>query len=199
MSDWDDYARTWDEGAPVIYADAAAESLRTRLTEHGVALSGARVLDFGCGTGLLATRLAPDVHHITALDPSAGMIARLKEKIAAGTNHIKNIDAVEGTLDALEHDAPRFDLITASSVCAFVDDYEGTLARLAASLAPGGVFCQWDWEYNPSDDEPFGLTRDAITRGLESAGLEILYVGTAFEAGFEGMVMRPLMGMGRRR
>lgn len=196
MSDWDEYAENWDEGAPVRYAAAAADALRARLATHDISLGGARVLDFGCGTGLLTERLSPDVAHITALDPSAGMIARLRDKIAAG---LGDVEALEGGLDTLlERDPQPYDLITASSVCAFLEDYPGTLTKLATLLTPGGVFCQWDWAYDEADEEPFGLTEDAISQALESAGLEVLFVGTGFEAPFEDVVMRPLMGMGRR-
>ncbi len=190
---WDDHADQWDAGAPVLYADAAVASLREELARNDITLQGARILDFGCGTGLLSERLAPDVGSIVGLDPSAGMIARLREKIEAGLG----VQAIEGTLDALAPQAP-FDLIVASSVCAFLDDYPGTLARLASLLSSGGVFCQWDWEYDATDEDPFGLTREAISRALADAGLEVLHVDTAFEVLFGEMTMRPLMGMGRQ-
>jgi len=195
---WDDYAETWDDGAPVAYADAAVKSLREQADRHDVLLDGALILDFGCGTGLLTERLAPDAGHIVALDPSAGMIARLEEKIAAGLGHV---DAVHGTLDEVMGTpffAHPFDVIVASSVCAFLEDYPGTLGQLASLLAPGGIFVQWDWELDPSDEKPFGLTRDAISSALKSAGLAELHVGRGFEAPFEGMTMAPLMGVGRR-
>ena len=81
------------------------------------------------------------------------------------------------------------------SVCAFLDDYPGTMARLVGGLRPGGLFVQWDWELDPADAEPWGLTREA----LEHAGLEVLAVETALEVPFEQQVMRPLVGAGRSR
>ena len=62
-----------------------------------------------------------------------------------------------------------FDIVVSSSVCAFLDDYAGTVATLTNLLKPGGSFVQWDWELNREDSEPFGLTRaqvvDALTGG----------------------------------
>lgn len=196
---WDDYAATWDEGAPALYADEAAASLRHRATVLGLPLAGARVLDFGCGTGLLSERLASDVGRIVALDPSKAMIERLNTKIEAG---LSNVEAIVGFLDdaMLRHPAfaAPFDLVVASSVCAFLDDYPGTVNRLAERLRPGGVFVQWDWEWRDEDEQPFGLTRKAVTDALSGAGLEVVFVDRGFEAAVDEMTMAPLMGVGRR-
>lgn len=57
--EWDDYASGWDQREEVrAYADAAFESLRRQCDELGFPLAGARVCDFGCGTGLLSEKLA---------------------------------------------------------------------------------------------------------------------------------------------
>jgi SAM-dependent methyltransferase len=92
-----------------------------------------------------------------------------------------------------------FDVILCSSVCAFLPDYPGTVALLAERLAPGGVFVQWDWERDPSAEEPSGLTTDEIHAALAGAGLTVESVGVGFEATVEGMTMRPLMGVGQRQ
>ena len=53
---WDEEARTWDERVETRrYADCAFESLLTLSPEVIGSLEGARVLDFGCGTGLRAS------------------------------------------------------------------------------------------------------------------------------------------------
>ena len=196
---WDDHAASWDEGGPRVYAEAAAASLREQARALNLQLSGARVLDFGCGTGLLAERLAPLAAQVVALDPSSGMIARLAAKIDGG---LARVEAVHGVLDdeVLKRDAfaRPFDLIVASSVCAFLDDYPGTLRQLARLLRPGGAFVQWDWELRAADEEPFGLSRQAVGEALRGAGLDILFLDTGFEAAFGEMTMTPLMAIGRR-
>ena len=103
-----------------------------------------------------------------ALDPSQGMIERLVRK------SLPEVTPVEGILSpeliarnpAFEN---RFDLITASSVCAFVPDYGATLALLRALLVPDGHYVQWDW-LSPSDDPGFGFTESQIHHALGNAG-----------------------------
>ena len=196
---WDEYATTWDQGGPVVYADAAVESLHRQAKTLNLPLADTRVLDFGCGTGLLAERLASEGAHIVALDPSKGMIDRLQAKVDDG---LQNVTPILGVLDeqmlATPTFAQPFDLVVASSVCAFVEDYPATVRRIASCLRNGGVFVQWDWLRDEDDEEPYGLTPESITQAHKQAGLQVLYVGEAFQAAFEGMTMAPLMGIGRR-
>lgn len=64
---WAEAAPSWDTDPAVLtYAEAALASLRA-----AVALRpDARVLDFGCGTGVLTERLAPRVREVVADDAS---------------------------------------------------------------------------------------------------------------------------------
>ena len=193
---WDDEAATWDDHPAVqIYARAALGSLEQACASRAVTIAGARVLDFGCGTGLLTVALAEAGAEVVGLDVSAAMLAVLEGKKVAG------VTTVQGPLDAASGApalAAPFDLITCSSVCAFLQDYPGTVVELVALLRPGGLFVQWDWEWDATAEEPMGLTRAAVQAALEGAGLTEVEVDTGFEAAFEGMVMRPVRGIGRR-
>ena len=199
---WDEYARTWDgEEAVRAYARAAYGCVE-RLEGAGLlAIDGARILDFGCGTGLLTEQLATRATRVVAIDASAAMIEVLVAKVAR--LGLTNVDAVVGGVESAqraragEAGAP-FDLLVCSSVCAFLDDYPGAVSTLVGLLRPGGWFIQWDWELAPDDPEPFGLTRDQTTSTLLAAGLDQVVVETAFEIEVGGHVMRPIMGRGRR-
>ena len=200
--DWDDQASTWDDQPAVkLYAGAAFESLGRLLDTRGRSLKGLRVLDFGCGTGLLAEALATPCKEVVALDPAAKMIEVLRHKVEQhGWAHVHPIAAtLEG---AIAGGDPRlstpFDVIACSSVCAFLPDYPGTAKQLADMLAPGGHFVQFDWELDESADEPYGLSRAAIEQALTAAGLSDVAVEIAFERQFEGFTMKPLAGIGRR-
>ncbi|MEL6343096.1 MAG: class I SAM-dependent methyltransferase [Myxococcota bacterium] len=187
---WDDAAATWDtNGAVQAYSRAAFRSLQDVLDARGAALSGARVLDFGCGTGLLTAAMADDASSIVGFDISLAMRAVLDAK------GIPNVTTASGDLAALD---VTVDLITCSSVCAFVPDYPETIRQLTAKLAPGGLLVQWDWEQNPSDEAPMGLRREDIEAALVSAGLVDVTVGIGFHESFEGHVMAPLCGVGRK-
>lgn len=191
---WAVEAPGWDTNPAVVaYAEAAYASLcdAVPLSPHH------RVLDFGCGTGLLSARLAPQVAQVVAVDASPAMIAVLDSKGLPGVV----ARAVQWTPSSIAVDplaARPFDLIVCSSVLAFVPDHPATVAMLAALLSPGGHLVQWDWERDPSAEQPHGLSADAITRAMASAGLEVISVQTGFDVPFASKRMRPLMGVARR-
>ena len=130
-NEWDEYAGGWDTNrSTTVYANCAFAEL-LKITE----LAALSVFDFGCGTGLLSERMSPEVSHIVALDSSAKMIERLKQK--ALPNVFPIAEFLTGDLirrNSLMHQ--KFDLITASSVCAFLPDYKADLSLLRSILKP---------------------------------------------------------------
>ena len=191
--EWDEHASTWDED-PVAraYSRAAFDSLSSEAARRGVALAGARVCDFGCGTGLLTEQLVGGSARIDAVDASPGMLEVLGGKIArAGWGHVRTFAAPPAT-------GEHYDLVVCSSVCAFLDDYPGTARHLASLLRAGGMFVQWDWELDPDDAEPYGLSREEIHTALTDAGLGAVHVDTAFRVPIGDETMAPLMGSGVR-
>jgi 2-polyprenyl-3-methyl-5-hydroxy-6-metoxy-1,4-benzoquinol methylase len=199
---WDDQAATWDEDAAVrAYSDGAFSSLLRLAADGRLKLDGARILDFGCGTGLLAEKLSVMAEHVVALDTSTAMIQVLNEKTTA--LRLANVETIAASLEEAMSASPRlfearFDLIACSSVLAFLDDYSETVRELCQLLRPGGAFVQWDWELDPDSEEPFGLTRIQIDQALVAAGLANRLVDVAFDVEFEGEHMRPLLGFGVR-
>lgn len=191
--DWDALASDWDrDPGPRAYAAAALHSLRDALSGRPLRLAESRVLDFGCGTGLLTERLAGLCGAVDAVDASPAMLAVVREKIARqGWSRVRAM----GTPSP----APgSYDLVVASSVCAFLDDYPATVRRLAGLLRPSGVFVQWDWEREPEEPDGHGLTQGEIFAALTAAGLVDIAVTKAFSIEIEGTSVRPLRGVGAR-
>lgn len=165
--DGNQHADGWDENPDVRkYADHAFANL-TDVTN----CKGLRIFDFGCGTGLLTEKIARNAAAVIALDPATKMLDVLARKT------LVNVTPVAGLLasDLIAREPAfkeKFDLITASSVCAFVPDYAETLQRLRALLVPGGTFVQWDWLVMP-DEPDFDFTAadidDAMTAAVFSA------------------------------
>jgi SAM-dependent methyltransferase len=198
---WDGLAATWDDKVGIdIYADRAFRAL----TEHVVPLvppmSSIRVLDFGGGTGQLTVRLSPRVGSVVALDVSSAMVEVLRSK--ASRSDLANVTPIVGDLeqgDDRRCEALRspFDLIVASSVCAFLAQYRQTLGVLAGLLKPGGLFVQWDWQ--PDDDEPgLGLSAAQMSAAYQQVGLEPLRAAPTFEMDVEGKTMDVIMGVARK-
>ncbi|MDT8446487.1 MAG: class I SAM-dependent methyltransferase [bacterium] len=192
MSDsWDDSALEWDSN-PVVreYAGKAFEQL-TGLID----LTGLSVFDFGCGTGLLTEKLSPLVKSAVSLDTSPQMIRVLKEK------NLPQVTAFCGALEDLKDPSgtpypAHFDLVVASSVCAFVPDYAATLAQLRALLKPGGLLVQWDWETIEQVPGP-GFTQGQVEAALRQAGFESPQVTRAFSMPFFGEEKPVLMAVAK--
>ncbi len=98
-------------------------------------LSGLRLLDIGCGAGLLCepfTRLGAQV---IGVDPSATNIAAAK--VHADKGHL-SIDYRCTTAEEMDT-RERFDIVLAMEVVEHVADIELFLGRCAAMLKPGGM------------------------------------------------------------
>lgn len=193
MSEWDEHAADWDADAgPRVYAEAAFGSLLTVLEHHGVDLERASVCDFGCGTGLLIERMVERTATVDAVDSSPAMLDVLRAKVDrngwTGVRTFVDLDEASGP----------YDVVVCSSVLSFVDDHPGTVGRLVSMLRPGGALVQWDWERAIDAEDDHGLTPGEIGSALESAGLVDVEVRPAFEVEVDDLVMRPLLGHGRR-
>ncbi|MGC9369426.1 MAG: class I SAM-dependent methyltransferase [Paracoccaceae bacterium] len=96
---------------------------------------GLRVLDVGCGDGVLATRLAQDGARVSGLDASSEMIAAAQRRAkAAGVE----IDLVEGDASNIPFSAERFDRVVSVATLCFVDDPHRPITEMVRVLKPGG-------------------------------------------------------------
>jgi len=98
-------------------------------------LAGRRVLDVGCGAGLVAEPLARLGGSVTAIDAAPESIAVAREHAAAMG---LVIDYRACGVEALEE--PRFDLITSLEVIEHVANPAMFLGAIAKLLKPGGLF-----------------------------------------------------------
>ena len=107
--------------------------LRTDFVAARTTLSGARVLDVGCGGGLLAEALTARGARVTAIDLAPSMIATARMHAAQSG---LSIDYRVADVAALG-DAP-FDAVCCMEMLEHVADPAAFLAVLAKRLRPGG-------------------------------------------------------------
>lgn len=89
----------------------------------------ARVLEVGCGTGLILERLAPHARQAWGIDLSAGMV----ERAAA-----RGLPVVLGSVTDLPFADDTFDLVCSFKVLAHVPDIDRALREVTRVTRPGG-------------------------------------------------------------
>ena len=107
----------------------AQDAILRQLGSHEVT----RVVDVGCGTGILAARvqatLQPD--EVTGIDPSEGMLANARKRSTA-------VDWLVGAAEDLPLANESVDAVTTSTAFHFFDQ-PAALAEFHRVLAPGGI------------------------------------------------------------
>jgi 2-polyprenyl-6-hydroxyphenyl methylase/3-demethylubiquinone-9 3-methyltransferase len=111
--------------------------LRLRYIEQAVQLSGARVLDVGCGGGILSEAMARAGAHVLGIDlePQVLAVAELHAIEAGVQVEYARIAAEQIALER----AAAFDLVTCMELLEHVPDPAATVAALAGSVRPGGT------------------------------------------------------------
>jgi 2-polyprenyl-6-hydroxyphenyl methylase / 3-demethylubiquinone-9 3-methyltransferase len=100
------------------------------------ALAGLRILDVGCGAGILSEPLHRIGAHVVGADPSAASIAAAKQHAEqAGLA----IDYRATTIEALAADGERFEIVLAMEVVEHVADLGLFVKQCAELVKPGGI------------------------------------------------------------
>lgn len=100
---------------------------------------GKRVLDVGCGGGILAEALAAEGAVVTGIDPSEQSLVEAREHARRSGLAIDYRLATAEDLASGNFTEP-FDLVFAVDVLEHVEELDRTVAAIAAVLAPGGGF-----------------------------------------------------------
>jgi len=172
---FDRIAAEYDESLP---AHVVGHYLDKR-TRYLVANSSPGLgLDVGCGTGVLAQRLATAGYEMTGLDPSEGMLEVLAERAP-------DVRAVRGSGTELPFEDASFDLVFTVAALHHIAEPEAvrtTLAEIVRVARPQGRIVIWDhnprnpyWKRLmarvPQDDGTERLIPEAeVLGGLRSAG-----------------------------
>ncbi len=120
FSDW--YERERHEGYHALIDDL-------ELSLAGELVEGRRVLEAGCGTGLLLADLARRADRAVGADLSAGMIARARTR---------GLSVVQASVTDLPFPDGAFDVVCSFKVLAHIPPIDAALAELVRVTRPGG-------------------------------------------------------------
>lgn len=137
---YDDFSRDYDRGRDRGY-HALVDDLEVSIVEPYA--RGRRVLEAGCGTGLLLSRIDRVASRAIGVDLSSGMLARARDR---------GLTVVQGSITALPFADASFDTVCSFKVLAHVPDIEGALRELARVTRPGGhlvleFYNRWSLRY----------------------------------------------------
>lgn len=174
-------AASWDKNPGRV---KLADDVARAISDEKILTPDMDVLDFGCGTGLLALRLRPQVRSITGVDSSQGMLDVFNKKIVAGNlTGIKTqcLDFEKG--DVLEG---TYGLIVCSMTLHHVRKIKPLLDQFYKIVSPQGYLCiadldPDDGQFHGDNDTVFhcGFDRTELRRSLMEAGFDDITDRTA--------------------
>jgi SAM-dependent methyltransferase len=177
-SEWNSLAGEWDDLASG-YASGFFKLLIQTVGKEQFKQQQPVVLDFGCGTGLLTSKLQRFASKIIAIDAAPNMIELLNEKIRdMDWPNVETYTVIVARLDdepdstarhRIEELYGKVDIIVASSVMSFIpeEDLQATMNVLGRLLKSGtGLFFHTDWPL--SETRTSGIT---IEKALDLYGM----------------------------
>ncbi|MCK5861504.1 MAG: class I SAM-dependent methyltransferase [Candidatus Hydrogenedentes bacterium] len=180
---FDTEAATWDEKPRRMKLVA---DIFTTIQKNVVLHDKMDVLDFGCGTGVLAMHMLPLVGSITGVDTSRGMLNVFEEKVAK-----KGLDTIKTVLispDGYESIQGQYDLIVSTMTLHHIERIAPLLEHFRDILVPGGCLAIADLDlddgvFHSKEEDVFhdGFDREDLCKVFEEAGFENLQQATAAE------------------
>lgn len=174
-------AEEWDKRpVPAQISEGVFQAI-----QENVSLSPSMtVMDFGAGTGLICSKLAPLVKQVYAVDISAAMLEKLCEKIELKEKvetFCQNI--LETPL------SQKVDLVVSAMAMHHVEDTQKLLHTLSSHMHAGGTIAiadldKEDGDFHPADVEGVyhdGFERETLVPLFEEAGFTDVSFVTACE------------------
>ena len=183
MTNFDERAKDWDSDPnKVERARAVAQAIRRTIP----LAKDMKVLEYGCGTGLVSFALQSDLGQITLADTSQGMLDVLTQKIA--TAQVSNMHPVRLDLATDPMPAERYDVTYSLLTLHHIHDVDTILGKFHDVLAPKGILLIADldkedgsFHTDGTTDVHLGFDRDELQKTVEDAGFGNVTFSTAYE------------------
>jgi ubiquinone/menaquinone biosynthesis C-methylase UbiE/DNA-binding transcriptional ArsR family regulator len=170
-------AESWDGIRTQLFGhDFTASALLTLLPSHW------RVVDLGCGTGGVASLLAPHVASVTGVDASATMLAAARQRIGKR----ENVQFIDAAADATPLRSGGAELVTSVLLLHHLDEPLAVVREAARLLTPRGKLLVVDMV--PHERTIFRATMGHKHLGFSEAAVRRMFR----EGGFDPPTIRLL-------
>lgn len=192
---FDEEAASWDDKP---HRHKLAADIFKAIREAIAFTENMHVLDFGCGTGLVALQLAGKVGKITGADSSRGMLEVFREKAKRAT--LDNVDTLHLGPEERIMSSDRYDVIVSSMTLHHIRNVEQLLRDFQKLLRPGGIVALADLD---SDDGQFHQDKAGVFhQGFDRGQLKCMLADAGFSSMVDctaGQVTRPAADTGAMR
>ena len=164
-------AQDWDQQSiPARISEGVRRALFTHV-EFGPEQT---VMDFGAGTGLICTSIAPKVTKVLAVDISASMLEQLSNKVQGQDNvEIYCQDLLQDPLDE------QVDIIVSAMAMHHVRDTDALFHAFARQLRSNGQIAVADLDREDGDFHPPG-TEGVFHHGFDRDELQCMATAAGF-------------------
>ncbi|MGB1227669.1 MAG: class I SAM-dependent methyltransferase [Poseidonibacter sp.] len=178
MNRFDKAAASWDlKPSSVAIAKACVQNIKKHVnTEEKI-----KILDYGCGTGLVAFALSNETNIVIGMDNSLGMVEAFNQKIK--NLDFKNIKAIKHNINNEELEENSFDLITTSMTLHHIKDTDMFIKKCKKALKNSGFLCINDLDKEDGTFHSkhkndgvfhFGFEKNNLSQLLKDNGFEII-------------------------
>jgi ubiquinone/menaquinone biosynthesis C-methylase UbiE len=178
MNRFDNVAANWESKASRVQI---AKSSVDNIIEIVDLKADFKILDYGCGTGLIGFGLSNETNTVIGMDYSIGMVEKFNAK--AKELGFTNISAIQHNIN--EQDLPQneFDVIAISMTLHHIKDTEMFIQKAKSSLKKGGYLCINDLvsedgtfhdEHKNDGVEHFGYDENELCSLIKNNGFELI-------------------------
>ena len=158
--------------------------------------TGERVLDVGCGTGLLLQLMSKEVGdsgEAVGVDLSAEMLEFAMQRCG----EFSNVRLSQGNAEDLEFNPESFDVVTCTQTLLYVDHVEQALREIHRVLKPQGriAVLETDWRglvFNNLDNDLIRRLVDAWDGSVASPNLPVKLSPLLKKQGFSAVEVTPI-------
>jgi SAM-dependent methyltransferase len=175
-------ADSWDTPIKLEMADAFIMEMFKSISFN----KEQKVLDFGCGTGLVGLKIAPLVKSVVFMDISAKMLDVLISKIESENEIYKGIKerstVINGGIE--KYKIADIDIIFSLMALHHIEDTQAVFGHISSVLKPGGILVigdlkEEDGSFHGDEKVPHnGFDVHTLAREAENSDMEIILADT---------------------